>query len=78
MEIRQLCIEDVYRELNAIVGVVAVMADGPGSLYIEHKDIQEEIEEFLDGTAWKIVDADGLVGQYPRAYIAPDDQLDCH
>lgn len=78
MEIRQLSIEDAYRALNNIVGVVTVIADGPGSLCVEHKDAQDAIEEFLDSTTWKILDADDLAGQYPRVYVAPDDQLDCH
>jgi hypothetical protein len=77
MEIRQLALEDTYRELNNIVGVVAVTADGPGGLCIEHKDARSDIEEFLTGTTWEIIDADDLAGQYPRVYVAPDDQPDC-
>lgn len=71
MEIRRLAIEDAYRELNNISSVVAVTTDGPGSLCVEHKDICEPIEKFLEGTTWEIVDTDDLAGQFPRVYIAP-------
>jgi hypothetical protein len=74
MEIRQLALEDAYRELNDIAGVVAVLTEGPGKLCVEHKDAQDTIEEFLDGTTWEIVDADDLAGQYPRIFIEPEDQ----
>jgi hypothetical protein len=74
MEIRQLSIEDAYRALNNIADVVAVLTDGPGKLCIEHKDAQDAIEEFLDGTMWEIVDADDLAGQYSRIFIEPEDQ----
>ena len=70
MEIRRLAIEDAYRELNNIVGVVTVTTDGPGSLCVEHKDVCETIEKFLEDTTWEIVDADDLAGQFPRVYIA--------
>ena len=60
MEIRQLALEDAYRELNNIVDVVAVTTDGPGSLCAEHKDAQDAIEEFLDGTTWAIVETQYL------------------
>ena len=71
MEIRQLALEDAYRELNNIVGVVAVMADGAGSLCVEHKDAQDAIEAFLDGTTWAVIEISDLAGQYPRAYVGP-------
>jgi hypothetical protein len=71
MEIRQLALEDAYRELNNIVDVVAVTTDGPGSLCIEHKGAQDAIEEFLNGTTWVTVGTTDLAGQYPRAYIGP-------
>jgi hypothetical protein len=70
MEIRQLALEDAYRELNNIVGIVAVITDGPGSLCVEHKDVQDAIEDFLDGTTWEIIETDNLAGQ-PQAYIGP-------
>ena len=73
MEIRKFALEDAYRELNNIVGVVAVTTDGPGGLCVEHKDVREPIEKFLEGTTWEIVDADDLAGQFPRVYIAPDE-----
>jgi hypothetical protein len=71
MEIRQLALEDAYRELNNIIGVVAVTADGPGSLCVEHKDAQDAIETFLDGTTWEIIETTDLAGQYPRACVGP-------
>ncbi|EMA56299.1 hypothetical protein [Halococcus thailandensis] len=71
MEIRQLTLEDAYRELNNIVDVVAVTTDGPGSLCAEHKDVQDAIEEFLNGTTWAIIEITDLAGQYPRAYVGP-------
>ena len=76
MEIRRLAIEDAYRELNNIVGVVTVTTDGPGSLCVEHKGVRETVEEFLEGTTWEIVDADDLAGQDPHVYVAPTDQPD--
>jgi hypothetical protein len=71
MEIRQLALEDAYRELNNIVGVVVVTTDGPGSFCVEHKDAQDAIEEFLNGTTWAIIETTDLAGQYPRAYVGP-------
>jgi hypothetical protein len=76
MEIRQLALEDAYRELNDIAGVVAVLAEGPGKLCVEHKDVQDAIEKFLDGTTWEIVDTDDLAGQYPQTYIESENQSD--
>jgi hypothetical protein len=71
MSVRQLTIEDAYRELNAIVGVVAVTTDGKGELTVEHKDARDEIEAVLERSTWMVVDTTDLAGQYPTVDIAP-------
>lgn len=71
MSVRQLTIEDAYRELNAIVGVIAVTTDGGGGLTVEHKDARGEIEAVLERSTWTIVDTTDLAGQYPTVDIAP-------
>jgi hypothetical protein len=71
MEIRQLTIEDAYRELNDIVGVIAVIGDGADRLCVEYKDTdaRNAIEQFLDGTTWEVAETTDLAGQYPRVYV---------
>jgi hypothetical protein len=70
MSVRQLTIEDAYRELNAIAGVVAVTTDGGGELTVEHKDACDEIEAVLERSTWEIVNATDLAGQYPMVDVA--------
>lgn len=71
MNARQLTIEDAYRELNNITGVVAVTADGSGGLTVEHKNVRDEIEVVLERSTWRIVDSFEYAGQYPMVDIAP-------
>lgn len=72
MSIRQLTVEDAYRELNNVVGVVAVTTDGSGGLMVEHKDARDEIEAVLERSTWEIVDTADLAGQYPTVDVAPE------
>lgn len=72
MSVRQLTIEDAYRELNAIVGVVAVTTNGKDELTVEHKDARDEIEAVLEQSTWTIVDTTDLAGQYPVVNVAPN------
>lgn len=74
MNVRQLTIEDAYRELNNITGVVAVTTDGSGGLTVEHKNARDEIKAVLDRSTWRIVDTVECAGQYPKIDIAPSDQ----
>jgi hypothetical protein len=72
MSVRQLTIEDAYRDLNAIAGVVVVTTSGGGKLTVEHKDVRDEIETVLERSTWAIVDTTDLAGQYPTVDIAPE------
>jgi hypothetical protein len=71
MSVRQLTIEDAYRDLNAITGVVAVTTDGGDELTVEHKDVRDEIEAVLERSTWMIIDTTDLAGRYPMVDIAP-------
>jgi hypothetical protein len=72
MHVRQLTVEDAYRELNDVRGVVAVTTDGSGGLTVEHKNARDEIEAVLERSTWSIVDTAGLAGQYPMVDVAPE------
>lgn len=72
MSVRQLTVEDAYRELNNVTGVVAVTTDGSSGLTVEHKNVRDEIEAVLNRTTWEIVDTTDLAGQYPIVDIAPE------
>jgi hypothetical protein len=72
MSVRQLTIEDAYRDLNAIAGVVAVTTDGGGELTVEHKDARDEIEAVLERSTWTVVGTTDLAGQYPKVDVAPE------
>lgn len=75
MSVTHYTIEDAYRELYRIDGVVSVLADS-GTLTVEHKDIRDKIEVVIESTSWEIVDATNEVGQYPSVDVAQmeDDQ----
>ena len=73
MNVNRFTIEDAYRELNSIVGVVAVTTNATGGLTVEHKDVREEIEAVLEETIWGIVNTTDRVGQYPLVDVAPEE-----
>ena len=72
MPVRQLTIEDAYRELNNITGVVAGTTDGSGRLTVEHKNARDEIKAVLERSTWEVVDAVEYAGQYPMIDVAPE------
>ena len=71
MNTHRFTIEDAYRELNRITGVVAVTTNATGGLTIEHKNVREDIESVLEATTWEIVDTVDRVGQYPLVDVTP-------
>ena len=71
MNTHRFTIEDTYRELNRVTGVVAIMTNATGGLTIEHKNVREDIESALEATTWEIVDTTDRVGQYPLVDVAP-------
>ena len=72
MSVRQLTIEDAYRELNNVTGVVVVTTDCSGGLSVEHKNARDEIEPVLERSTWEVVDAVEYAGQYPTLDVAPE------
>lgn len=69
MSVEHYTIEDAYRELYRIDGVVSVLEES-GRLTVEHKDIRDKIEVVIESTSWEIVDATNEVGQYPSVDVA--------
>ena len=69
MSVEHYTIEDAYRELYRIDGVVSVLAES-GTLTVEHKDIRDKIDVVIESTSWEIVDATNAIGQYPSVDVA--------
>lgn len=76
MHVRQFTVEDAYREMNAVDGVVAVLTNDTGGLIVEHKNAHDEIEAILERSTWTITDSADLAGQYPTVDIAPEDSVE--
>lgn len=71
MNTHRFTIEDAYRELNRVTGVVAVTTNATGGLTVEHKNVREDVEAVFESTTWEIVDTTDRVGRYPLVDVAP-------
>lgn len=75
MESTVITVEDLYRKLNNIVGVLSVVATDSSNLYVKYQEPSDynAIKEILNDTSWEIVNEEDLAGWFPRVYISHDE-----